>query len=94
MKDAKALYQQMKEEFCQETGFAMEDGADLAVRLYACAAQLESLYRYADWCVEQAFPQTAQGEQLALHGALRGLDRAPAPRAFCASSCRRRGSLL
>jgi len=75
VKDAKALYQQMKEEFCQETGFAMEDGADLAVRLYACAAQLESLYRYADWCVEQAFPQTAQGEQLALHGALRGLDR-------------------
>ena len=75
MTDTRMLYEQMKAAYCEATGFAMDDGADLAVRLLAFAAQLESLYRYADWCVEQAFPQTAVGAALDRHGALRGLTR-------------------
>ena len=75
MKTFEALYAEMKAHFCEKTGFSMADTADLAVRLSACAAQLESLYRYADWCVQQAFPQTAVGENLDRQGQLRGLSR-------------------
>ena len=75
MKTCAALYAEMKQHYCEKTGFSMTDTADLAVRLYACAAQLESLYRYADWCVAQAFPQTAVGENLDRQGQLRALSR-------------------
>lgn len=75
MKTCAALYAEMKQHYCEKTGFSMADTADLAVRLQACAAQLESLYRYADWCVAQAFPQTAVGENLDRQGELRALSR-------------------
>jgi len=75
MKTCEALYAEMKQHYCEKTGFSMADTADLAVRLHACAAQLESLYRYADWCVQQAFPQTAVGENLDRQGQLRALSR-------------------
>ena len=68
MKTCAALYAEMKQHYCEKTGFSMTDTADLAVRLYACAAQLESLYRYADWCVAQAFPQTAVGDVATIYG--------------------------
>lgn len=75
MKTCEELYAEMKAHYCEKTGFSMADTADLAVRLLACAVQLESLYRYADWCVAQAFPQTAVGENLDRQGALRALTR-------------------
>ena len=69
------IYQQMLEEFETRTGSAMTEQADLAVRLYAAAAQIASLYAYGDWVCRQAFPQTAMGVQLDYHGAMRGLTR-------------------
>ena len=59
----------------EKCGLAMDDSCDLAVRLYAAAAQLESLYAYADWSRRQSFPQTASGENLDRHAALWGLTR-------------------
>lgn len=59
----------------EATGFAMHDASDLAVRLYAAAAELESLYAYADWGLTQSFPQTASGTYLDYQGTLRGLSR-------------------
>ena len=41
MKTYAALYAEMKQHYCEKTGFSMADTADLAVRLSACAAQLE-----------------------------------------------------
>lgn len=67
--------------FTARTGFAMDDAADLAVRLYAAAAEIESLYLYADWALAQSFPQTAQGAYLDQHGQLRGLARKGAAKA-------------
>ena len=75
MKQTKELYQQMRAVFEEKTGFTMEDEADLAVRLYAAAAEIESLYAYADWALGQSFPQTAVGEYLDQHAALRGITR-------------------
>lgn len=75
MKTMAEIYTEMLELFETETGFTMASESDLAVRLYAAAAQLESLYVYADWCRRQCFPQTAEGTYLEYHGALRGLER-------------------
>ena len=44
----------------------------------AAAAQLESLYAYADWTRRQAFPQSAAAEQLEHHAGLWGLSRTAA----------------
>ena len=75
------IYQEMLEIFQQETGYEMAAEADLAVRLRAAAAQIMSLYQYADYTYRQAFPQTAEGDSLDLHGALRGVERLGAARA-------------
>ncbi len=53
----------------------MDSASDLSVRLYAAAAEIESLYVYCDWALRQCFPQTAVGSYLDSHGALRGLTR-------------------
>ena len=43
-KTLELLYQQMRSDFAARTGFYMEDNDDLAVRLWAVAAQLAALY--------------------------------------------------
>ncbi len=75
MREVSEIYGQMLEVFEEKTGFAMDDGADLAVRLYAAAAQLQALYIYAEWVMRQNFPQTADAEHLDNHAALRGITR-------------------
>lgn len=79
MKTAEEIYRSMLAVYEEKTGFAMHDASDLAVRLYAAAAELESLYAYSDWALTQSFPQTASGEYLDYHGTLRGLSRRRAP---------------
>lgn len=78
MKQANEIYQDMVEVFRQKTGVRPEDSSDISVRLYAAAAQVESLYHYCDWAMKQSFPQTATGEKLDLHARLRGLERGKA----------------
>lgn len=75
MKTAQEIYEAMLAGVEERCGLAMEDSCDLAVRLYAAAAQLESLYAYADWSRKQSFPQTAAGEYLDMHAALHGIRR-------------------
>lgn len=75
------IFQEMLETFRQETGYEMRTTADLAVRLRAAAGQLMSLYHYGDYVFRQAFPQTAEGEYLDHHGALRGALRQEGARA-------------
>lgn len=74
MKTMDEIYQEMARTYVQRTG--MELGScDTAVRLYALAAQVYALYVQGDWVARQAFPQTAEGEYLDRHAALRGLER-------------------
>ena len=75
MKEISELYEGMLETFEEKTGFAMEDTADLAVRLYAAAAEIQALYIYADWALTQSFPQSAAGKYLDYNGQLRGITR-------------------
>ena len=81
MKEVEELYGKMLAVFEEKTGFTMDDTADLAVRLYAAASQIQSLYAYSDWAMNQSFPQTATGEYLDYHAALRGITRKAGTRA-------------
>ena len=67
MKTVEEIYQQMLETFSQRAGFVPEDSCDLAVRLYAAAAQMQALGIQGDWVLDQSFPQTAQGIYLDYH---------------------------
>lgn len=81
MKSIEEIYQSMLAAFAERAGFVPEDGCDLAVRLWAAAAEIQALGIQADWVLDQSFPQTAQGAYLDYHGTMRGLKRTPAVRA-------------
>lgn len=75
------IYQELLAAFAERAGFAPEEGCDLAVRLYAAAAQIQALGIQGEWVLDQSFPQTAQGIYLDYHAAMRGLSRMPAVKA-------------
>ena len=65
----------MRDEYQRLTGLRLNDGGDMAIRFYAAAAQLQSLWIQEDYVKRQIFPQTAQGKYLDLHAQLRGIER-------------------
>lgn len=69
------IYNAMMTRFAAETGLEASGSGDLAVRMWAVAAQVGSLYAQAQWVARQCFPQTAQGEWLDKHAVLRGVER-------------------
>ena len=81
MKELTEIYEQMRDTFAQRAGFVPSEGCDSAVRLYALAAELQSLLMQADWVLDQSFPQTAQGTYLDYHAETRGITRAAAEKA-------------
>lgn len=81
MRSVEEIYEGMLASFQERTGFAPEEGCDLAVRLWAAAAEIQALEIQSDWVLNQCFPQTAQGAYLDRHGMVRGLHRVPAVRA-------------
>lgn len=78
MKTVDEVYQELLASFAERAGFTPDDSCDLAVRLYAAAAQLQALSIQADWVLDQSFPQTASGTYLEYHAAMRGLERTAA----------------
>ena len=75
IKTVEEIYREMCGTFQARTGRQLRDDGDMAVRLYAAAAQIYSLYAYNEWVSNQCFPQTATGEYLDYHGQIRGLTR-------------------
>ena len=69
------IYENMKSTYLEKTGSEIGDSSDMAVRMYAAAAEICSLYAYNDWVKRQAFPQTADGINLDYHAEMRGLAR-------------------
>lgn len=65
----------MRLDFVRRTGATTADECDLAARMYALAAQIYALQVQGEWVKKQSFPQTAQGEYLEYHAAMRGLER-------------------
>lgn len=81
MKTVEEIYREMVDRFALETGLEPDGTGELAVRMYALAAQVYGLYAENEWTRRQCFPQTATGEELEKHGALRGVSRQAASRA-------------
>ena len=81
MKEWTEIYEQLRGTFAQRAGFVPSEGCDSAVRLYALAAELQSLLMQADWVLDQSFPQTAQGAYLDYHAETRGITRGAAEKA-------------
>ena len=81
MRSIEEIYGALLEDFADRAGFPLEAGCDLAVRLWAAAAEIQALEIQADWVLDQSFPQTAQGIYLDRHGEMRGLRRTAAVRA-------------
>lgn len=62
-------------------GCPVEPVSDIGLRLRVLAGELYRARCEGDWVRRQSFPETADGEQLDMHGAQRGLARRPAQRA-------------
>ena len=75
MKTVEEIYDEMLAVFRRETGAEASAVSDLSVKLYAVAAQVYGLYAQMEWLSRQCFPQTAQGEYLDRHAAIRGVER-------------------
>ena len=75
------IYQGLAAEFQTRTGKTAGGSSELAVRFYAVAAQIYSLYIQAEWTRRQCFPQTATGKNLDMHAQLRGITRRQAAKA-------------
>ena len=75
------IYQELAAEFQTRTGRTAGGSSELAVRFYAVAAQIYSLYVQGEWTRRQCFPQTATGEDLDKHARLRGITRRQAAKA-------------
>lgn len=69
------LLDRMKREFALYAGFLPESQSDLEIRLRVLAGELYSAFAHMDWLERQAFPQTADGQYLTMHGVQRGLVR-------------------
>lgn len=81
MKSVEEIYEEMRRVFQQRCGRTLGDSCDMAVRLYAAAAEVQALYCEAEWILRQCFPATAQGAALDGHGAMRNLARRSSARA-------------
>lgn len=65
----------MKTAFCREKGEAVKNLSDLEARFKAVACEIYSVSAYGDFIMKQSFPQTASGEYLDRHAALRKITR-------------------
>ena len=80
-KTANEIYEEMAAMYTKESGLALHEGGDMALRLRAASVQLESLWDQQAWLQRQCFPQTAAGEHLDYHAEMRALKRLSASRA-------------
>lgn len=65
----------MRTAYFEECGYEPAPDSDLELRFKAVAGEIFSAYSYADFILKQVFPQTATGEYLDRHAAMRGIER-------------------
>ncbi len=72
----------MKTAFFSEKGESVEEFSDLEMRFKAVASEIYAVSAYGSFILRQGFPQTATGEYLDRHAALRSITR---KKASCAT---------
>ena len=55
MRAIETIYQEMLAAYAERRGGQIEEDCELAVRLWAAAAQVQALEAQADWCWPRAF---------------------------------------
>ncbi|QEK12703.1 baseplate J/gp47 family protein [Crassaminicella thermophila] len=81
-KDMQEILQEMLQDFAQELGVSqISSASDIAIKSKVLASQIEGLFYNQGYILKQAFPQTATGEYLELHGYIYGVDRKQATKA-------------
>jgi uncharacterized phage protein gp47/JayE len=75
MRTIDEIYSEMAADYESESGLILHDGGDMSLRLHAVAAQVCALENQLEFTRRQAFPQTAEGEYLDRHAAVRALRR-------------------
>lgn len=73
--DIDEIYNGLISDVESKAGVRVNQGGDMALRLRAVAAELASLWTHVEWVKRQGFPQTATGEFLDRHAAVRSLER-------------------
>ncbi|MGI6028239.1 MAG: baseplate J/gp47 family protein [Candidatus Heteroscillospira sp.] len=81
MRTVEEIYTEMLRDYEERTSLVLRPGGDMSLRLYAVAAQIFALENQLEFSRRQAFPQTAEGEYLDRHAAVRALTRGSAVRA-------------
>lgn len=69
------IFNEMKNVYLNESRKTLEKGSETEKRLEAVASELYSLSCYGDFILRQAFVQSATGEYLDMHGAIRDCKR-------------------
>lgn len=75
LENYKDILGRMRAAYIEKSGNKPEDVSDIGIRLQVMAGEVYRLEARMDWLWKQAFPQTADGPQLDLHGAQMGLER-------------------
>lgn len=81
MRTIEEIYSGLKQHFFEAGGIAVAEGGDMCLRLMAVAAEIFTLEAQCRYALGQAFPQTAEGEHLDYHAAVRALERRKAAKA-------------
>jgi uncharacterized phage protein gp47/JayE len=76
-----SILERMRRTYTEKSGWVPEEVSDTGLKLQVLAGELYRLQARVEWLKRQAFPQTADGAQLDLHGAQRGVVRREAQRA-------------
>lgn len=75
MRTIEEIYGALKQHFLDCGGVDVVEGGDMCLRLMAVAAEIFTLEAQCRYALGQAFPQTAEGEHLDYHAAVRALER-------------------
>lgn len=73
MKTVEEIYREMMDRFSQETGMEPNGTGEMAVRMYALAAQVYGLYEELAWTAGSVFPRRPQGKNWKSMGFCGGL---------------------
>lgn len=83
------ILSRMQDRFSALAGYSADDASDIGIRMRVLAGEVYALAAAVDWLKRQTFAQSAQGEELDLRAAERGLTRKPARAAIGSLTFRR-----
>ena len=69
------IYEEMAEQFKNESGYDADNASDIGIRMKVLAGQIYSLNKKLNMIWKQAFPNTASGEYLDNHAMQKGISR-------------------